>query len=609
MCGIAGIIGNNIVDEYIHKMTSAISHRGPDAEGFWNDGQCFFGHRRLSIIDLSDAANQPMVSHCGRYVMVYNGEIYNFKEIRHELNISCKTNSDTEVILEAFVILGPDFVHRLNGMFAIAIWDIEEKKLSLFRDRMGVKPIFYYHHNGMFAFASEIKSLLSLPQIKSQLSVDRDAIALYLQLGYIPHPFTAYSQIKKFPQGSRALYSKDDFSFDIYWKPEDHVAESIIEDRETAFETLEFLLKDSVSKRLVSDVPFGAFLSGGVDSSLVAALAQSCMNEPLNTFTIGFAESRFNEATHAAKIASFLGTKHHEFILEEKLAMDLLPDILSVYDEPYADSSAIPSMLVCKFAKQQVTMVLSGDGGDELFMGYGAYVWAQRMNNMLLQSMRLPARVLLSMGNAIMQRASWLFNYDIGDSVNSHIFSQEQYLFSAREIRGFYKDTFYGHFDEGGNENTRRKLTPSELQSKYDMHYYLPDDLLVKMDRASMKYSVEVRVPLLDYRIVEFVWSLSHKLKIQKKSAKYLLKEVLYKRIPSEYFERPKQGFAIPLSSWLRTSMKSFAMDHLNSQVLKDFLEVSPLQIPSIKKWVDGNDLYYNRVWQLIVLSMWLKRQ
>lgn len=607
MCGISGIIGKNISQNEIVNMISKLSHRGPDAQMVWNDDYCFLGHRRLSIIDLSAAANQPMISACQRYVIVYNGEIYNFKEIAKNLNLNLKTNSDTEVILEAFAKLGSDFINLLNGMFAIAIWDKELKELHLFRDRVGVKPLYFYIDNEIFAFASELKALTSLQRIKPKLTIDKNALASYFHYGFIPQPLTIYNQIKKFPQAHAAVYKYPEFKICQYWDLTKLDKNPRITSEREALSQLEELLNSAVSSRLVSDVPFGTFLSGGIDSSIVTALAQKHTSGKLNTFSIGFKESAFDESVFAAKISSYLGTNHHEYILSEKDALNYIPDLMKIYDEPFADSSALPVLLVSLMAKQEVSMVLSGDGGDELFMGYGSYKWAKRFDNPLLYSFRKLMKTVLEKSDSRKRRAARLFDFDSNTNLVSHIFSQEQYLFNNKEVEQLLrvKADLPLAFKEF-NDSSKRKFSSKELQSLFDLFSYLPDDLLVKVDRASMQNSLEVRVPLLDYRVVEFSYLLDEKLKVKQDVQKYLLKKLLYNYIPSEYFDRPKWGFSIPLQRWMRKELKEWVELMLNSEDLKDLLQTSTSELESVVKWRQGDDIHYNRVWQLAVLSSWI---
>lgn len=606
MCGISGFISHKLNRDDLVKMTDRQIHRGPDDGGYFFHKKCGLGHRRLSIMDLSKAATQPMTSHNRNFVMVYNGEIYNFQELKKEIeshpefcpaeNSNWNTNSDTEVILEAFSIWGNKFANKLNGMFAIAIYDIKKESLHLFRDRLGVKPIFYYLDSETFAFASELKSLTCISSIKSKLSIDKQAINQFLYLGYIPAPLTIFQEIKKFPKGSFADFSNGKLSFHTYWNPYDKIEKEAITNEVEAKKQLKDLLISSVKYNLVSDVPFGIFLSGGIDSSLVTAVAQSLTNTPLNTFTIGFNEEGFrNEAPYAKKIANYLGTNHHELYVTEKDVLDLIPKLSSIYDEPYGDSSALPTLLVSKMAKKQVSVTLSGDGGDELFMGYGAYSWAEKLNKPLMNLFRNPMAMALSLGNNRQKRVAKLLEKSISGRYKSHIFSQEQYMFSEKEIAQVLQKEYYKLIDLNEDiPQLKRQLDAKEQQALFDLNYYLPDDLMVKVDRASMQYALETRVPLLDYRIVEFALNLNSNLKLHQGESKWLLKQVLYDFVPASYFDRPKWGFGIPLAKWMQNELKSYmeSLLFLENEVF-DAKEVASLY----KRFLKGETYLYNRLW------------
>jgi asparagine synthase (glutamine-hydrolysing) len=517
-----------------------------------------------------------------------------------------RTTSDSEVILEAFAIWGPEFVHKLNGMFAIAIYDKLEKSMYFFRDRIGIKPLYYYWDGNNFAFASELKALKRSIFIQYNISINNVAVNEYLHLGYIPEPHSIYKNIYKFPAGSWAKLScrgssSSEHSFVIkkYWNINDKISSRLITDEHEAKEKLKELLISSVKYRMISDVPFGTFLSGGIDSSLVTAIAQSISSEPVKTFTIRFDDAKYDESPYAKALADYLGTNHHEYTVTEKDGLELIPELMDIYDEPFADSSAIPTLLVSKMAKQHVTMTLSGDGGDELFMGYGAYKWAERLNNPLIKSFRTPIRGALSLLSNRYQRAARLFENVPQEEICSHIFSQEQYLFSRSEIKKILKPEFYNKFSLDENYELARNMTPAERQSLFDLKYYLKDDLLVKVDRASMHYSLETRVPLLDYRIVEFAYNLHPSLRSRNGISKYLLKKVLYDFVPATYFDRPKRGFAVPLQRWMKNGMLNNGLENLGKSSFFNAFEIENLQKDFFGK---GKDYLYNRVWQLILL-------
>lgn len=608
MCGIVGYFTKNHTvhrDELV-QMTNVMSHRGPDAAGKYYHENVALGHRRLSIIDLSDAANQPMVSHSGKSVIVFNGEIYNYKEIAEALNFNAKTTSDTEVILEAFEKWGPNFVNRLNGMFVIAIYRVDEDKLFLFRDRLGIKPLFYYLKNKQLAFASELKSLTQFSYFKQHKEIDAGAVCNFLHLGYIPAPLTIYQSVKKFPQGNYAVFDGNELNFFEYWNPAKKISSKVQKNESDAKNELKHLLEQSVKYRLIADVPYGTFLSGGIDSSIVTAMAQKVSNHQLKTFSIGFEDSKFNEADYAWQVAQYLETDHHEYRLTEKDALSLIDDIWSYYDEPYADSSAIPTMLVSKMARQQVTMTLSGDGGDELFYGYGMYNWAKRLNNPWVWGTRFVSKNILSQLNPRFQRVSKLFDVANKKELPTHIFSQEQYFFSKKEL-GYFLNKQFDILSFNRQENLKRKLSSVEFQAFFDLNYYLPDDLLTKVDRASMIYSLESRVPLLDHNVVEFALNLDKGLKIKNGTSKYLLKELLYDYVPKSYFDRPKWGFSSPMNKWLKADLKYLIDDYLNESRIKEAGFVDHIQVKHlVNEYLNTPKEYlYNRVWVLICLHKW----
>jgi len=618
MCGICGYYSTSGVfsGDDLEKMTSTLIHRGPDADGYFLNDPVGLGHRRLSIIDLSNAANQPMTSHNGRYVMVYNGEVYNFKEIEKKIRIQNSefrtgTTSDSEVILEAFALWGPEFVQRLNGMFAIAVYDKAEKTLFLFRDRVGIKPIYYFWDGQNFAFASELKSLKKSGFILGHISTNTIAINEYLHLGYIPEPHSIYKNIFKFPSGSYAILKGNDLSIKKYWKIGDKIKPATITNEHDAKAQLKELLISSVRYRMISDVPFGTFLSGGIDSSLVTAIAQSLSSEPVKTFNIRFEEAKFDESPYAKAISKCLGTDHHEYTVTEKDAIEQIPELLNIYDEPFADSSAIPTLLVSKMAKKNVTMILSGDGGDELFMGYGAYRWAKRLNNPFVHAFRSPIQTTLSLLSDRYKRASHLFENVKKENICSHIFSQEQYLFSRSEIKNLLNPEYVQEYKFDELPALSRPLTPAENQSLFDFNYYLKDDLLVKVDRASMQHSLETRVPMLDYRIVEFAYNLSPDLRYRNNTSKYLLKNVLYEFIPADFFKRPKWGFGIPLQKWLKGVLKYLMDDLLSEEKIQATGIINYKYLIELKNnfLLNNHEYLYNRLWQIIILQNFLLKK
>jgi asparagine synthase (glutamine-hydrolysing) len=612
MCGINGIINLNFLegDTSIRKMNDELQHRGPDAEGVFNSSNIFLGHRRLSIIDLSTGANQPFIAknHNGHeFTMVYNGEVYNFEELREKHQLDCSTKSDTEVILKAFIKIGPAIFKELNGMFSLAIYNKHDNSVCIARDRLGIKPLFIFQANQGLAFSSELNGLKCIPEIKSQCSINKKAISSFLHLGYIPSPLSIYNEVQKFPSGSYGIYKDGKLITASYWSVKSKLTPEVLKDEKAAISKLDNLLNDSVKLRLKCDVPFGTFLSGGVDSSIVTAIAQKNSSQNINSFSIGFKEKSHNEALYAKQVADKLSTNHNEFIVSEKEAMKLIPDMFASYGEPYADSSAIPTMMVAKLAGQKVKMTLSGDGGDELFHGYGFYSWAARLQQPLIKTFRKPIAAVLKKGDQRMKRASNMFTYPKGE-MQSHLFSQEQYLFTGQEIKELMEDKFSSFPTELNTATSNvRIFTPAEKQSLFDINYYLKDDLLTKVDIATMKQGLETRVPLLDHNIVEFALNLSPDLKTKNGEQKYILKQLLYQYLPKEIFDRPKQGFSIPLASWLKGDLNYLIKDYLNQTIIEQHDIVNWAGVQTLlNKFYKGEDYLYTRIWALIVLHQWL---
>ncbi len=615
MCGIAGYmtISENRPD--IKCMTSSLAHRGPDAQGLFHsdDGKAGFGHRRLSVIDTNHRSNQPFHSYCDRYVISYNGEIYNYQELKQEIleskPINFKTTSDTEVLLEGFVLWGPEVANKLNGMFAFSIYDKVEKKIWLFRDRIGIKPLFVYHQNGLIAWSSELKTFQIEPQISKDLTLNHEAIHHYLHLGYIPQPLTIYHQIEKFPSSTWRCINEDlTYQDKCYWDVKDQFDVSFGSEEDLC-DRLKNLLESSVRYRLISDVPFGTLLSGGVDSSLVTAIAAGQSREKLKTFSVGLEDKKYDESGFARNIADYLHTDHHELVVTEEESLALVVDIINTWDEPFADSSAIPTMVISKMASQEVKMVLSGDGGDELFHGYGAYDWANRLERPIIKMLSpIIGGLLRFTSNDRNQRASHLFDQVKDDHVRSHIFSQEQYLFSQKELRNLLieKSNSFSYNDP----NLDRSLTPAERQALFDLQYYLKDDLLVKVDRASMRFSLEDRVPLLDHRLVEFAMNVPPHLKLFGQSRKYLLQKVLFEYLPEKFFDRPKKGFSVPLVRWLKTDLRPWLEENLDKDTIEKAGIVKYDEVIRLKNaFFQGKDYLYNRLWSLAILHQWFRQK
>ncbi len=621
MCGISGFYSptKKFSEAELHLMTDAIASRGPDAFGYFTDDVVGLGHRRLSIIDLSTNANQPMTSSDGRYVMVYNGEVYNFREIAAELRqnfrTEFRTSSDTEVLIEAYIHYGEDFVKKLNGMFAFAIYDKQKQELFVCRDRIGIKPLYYFWDGENFAFASELKALKKLAFIPKE--INRNAVYHFLHLGFIPSTQSIYKSIKKLDAGRWLRVSNKHKDNQQYWSINDHVTENVITSEKQAIVKLSDLLMSSVQYQIKSDVPFGVFLSGGIDSSLVTANAVNLAGVKVNTFSIGFEENKYNESAYAKAIAMYLGTNHHEFIVSYKDAIGLIDTIFEAYSEPFADSSAIPTMLVSKLAREHVTVTLSGEGGDELFMGYGAYKWANRLNSTSVKLFH--NQIANALANTKYKRHSNYFVLPHKNLLYSHILSQEQNNFSLQELGDLLSNDFRNapgalnteKLNNFGIEinHLKRNLSADERQAIFDLNFYLQDDLLTKVDRASMHFSLETRVPYLDHRIIEFALNLSPKLKIKNGTSKYILKEILYQYIPKKFFDRPKQGFAIPLEKWLKNELSFLIDEYLSEEMITkyNFVDYQKVKL-LVNEFRNNNKNYlYNRLWLLIVLHKWLK--
>ena len=605
MCGINGLFSSSEFsnEHLVREMNDAINHRGPDNSSIEVCGDLTLGHVRLSIIDLSEHANQPFFDE--EYVLVYNGEIYNFEELRSKYGFDCSTSSDTEVLFQGLKHIGKDFIQELNGMFAFAFLNRKTNEVLIARDRLGIKPLYIFEKEGTIAFSSELKGLKSINEELKGFTVNHSAINSFLHLGYIPKPFTIYNEIRKFEPGCIGKIKDGVIKTEKYWSPESKITNEVLSDEKEAKATLNNLLRSSIDYRLKSDVPFGTFLSGGIDSSAVSAIAQDVSSQKIKTFSIGFNNPKFNEAEFARQVATHIDSDHHEFMVTENDAKELVGDIIKYYDEPFGDSSSIPTMLVSKLARKEVTMTLSGDGGDELFHGYGFYNWANRLSNPLVKAGKSVIGKVLSFGDNRMKRASNLFSYP-KQQLKSHIFSQEQYYFTQKEIDTLLvKNGGYPSFiDE--EEGFNRSLSPKEKQSLFDINYYLRDDLLTKVDIASMRYSLETRVPILDHRIVEFALNLDEGLKIKNGDQKYILKQVLYDYVPKEIFDRPKRGFSIPLQKWLETDLKylidnNLSKTNIESAGLMKYEEVKKL----LSRFNNGEGYLFTRIWAVVVVHEW----
>lgn len=649
MCGFAGYFTAtpSTADAHraaVERMTAPIVHRGPDDSGVWVEPEAgvALGFRRLAIIDLSEHGHQPMRSASGRFTMVFNGEVYNFGEMRRELEqrgARFRGHSDTEVMLAAFEAWGVErSVPRFVGMFAIAVWDAQERCLHLIRDRFGKKPLFVYANDGLISFGSELKSLVEGPAFDR--TIDRDALTAYLRYLYVPAPRSIYQHVVKLMPGhiltlrdataplpvSRAYWSVADVARRGQAQPfEGGDAEAIAEG--------ERLIGDAASLRMIADVPLGAFLSGGIDSSVVVALMQERSDRPVRTFSVGFEEAAFNESHHAADVARHLGTSHSEIMLTGKYAYDLVPQLPDWFDEPLADPSQLPTFLICREARREVTVAVSGDGGDEIFGGYNRYVQGE---GLLARGERLggAGRALVAGGIGVLSPSAWDRAASLvaplvpaarsyrhpGEKLHkiASAFrrgsSAEMYrsLLSAafqdpaalvrggRDVAGAIDAAFA---DAGGLGSIERMMLADQLE-------YLPDDLLAKVDRVSMAVSLEVRVPLLDHRVAEFAWRLPRRFKVRDGETKWLLRQLLYKRVPREMIDRPKMGFSVPIDAWLRGPLRGWAEDLLSEEAIaaSGALEVARVRAAWARFLRGQGEVGGLAIWALLNFQAWHRR-
>jgi asparagine synthase (glutamine-hydrolysing) len=616
-------------------MAAALSHRGPDDQGLWRDpaAGATLVHRRLSILDLSPAGHQPMVSANERFVISYNGEVYSHQPVARELaarGTKFRGHSDTEVILESIATSGIEAtLDWMIGMFAIALWDRRDRTLTLIRDRLGIKPLYWAKFGELFLFGSELKALRAHPGWTPR--TDRSAVAAFMRHNYIPAPYTIYEGVQKLEPGTiLTLPWRGEPRFTRFWDARAVAREGIrsplkATDAELT-EQLETLLQDAVGRRMIADVPLGAFLSGGVDSSTVVALMQKAAPGKVKTFSIGFDIPGFDEAPHAAAVAEFLHTDHTELTVTSRQALDVIPKLPEFYDEPFADSSQIPTYLVSAMTRKHVTVALSGDGGDELFAGYNRYQMTQRFWRFLsfmprplravaaaaLTSVRpdrwtalasaLPSQLRLPhMGDKIHKGAAVLAA-DSGETLYRRLVSHwepSEIAPSAREPEGILFDTSVA----------RDFPNLIERMQFLDLVTYLPDDILTKVDRASMAIALEARVPLLDHRVVEFSWRLPMAAKVRRNTSKWLLRQVLYRHVPPALIERPKMGFGIPLGEWLRGPLRDWAHGLLSEGRLRDagLLDHS-LVSRYWKEHLDGQRNWQYLLWNVLMLESWRER-
>ncbi|WP_438444671.1 asparagine synthase (glutamine-hydrolyzing) [Gorillibacterium sp. sgz5001074] len=649
MCGIVGFLNKNYshsdnLASVLRTMSASIAHRGPDSFGEWFSPEhgLALGHQRLAILDLSPEGHQPMHSHSNRYVIVFNGEIYNFQELRDELHAkgyTFKGHSDTEVMLAAVDEWGLEkAVRKFVGMFAFALWDQAQMTLSLVRDRVGEKPLYYGVENGTFIFASELKPFLKNPSFTGE--INRNSLPLYLRYNYIPAPYTIYQNVKKLMPGTiLTLKLHSDWTHIPdpvpYWSAMEAALNGVSSrftlSEEEIIEELDTMLKGIISKQMIADVPLGAFLSGGIDSTTVVSLMQAISSKPVKTFTIGFHEQGYNEAVHAKMVAKHLQTDHTEVYVTPKESMDVIPMLPRLYDEPFADSSQIPTYLVSKLAREHVTVSLSGDAGDELFGGYNRYAWGENIWNRIGKFPR-PVRRLGSSVLTSLSAQTWDTIYKCfmpvlpskyqvrlpGDKLHklAHVIgvrSPEELYYN---LVSSWKDPTSVVLQslEPSNvlKDANSRLTMESFSEKMmylDMVSYLPDDILVKVDRASMGVSLESRVPFLDHRLIEYAWKIPLHMKIRNGQGKWILRQVLYKYVPRELVERPKMGFGVPIDLWLRGPLKEWAEELLSKGRLKSQGYFNENEIHM--KWEEhktGKRNWQHYLWSILMFQAWLEK-
>lgn len=619
MCGICGYNSNKSLGKRVlKKMNDKMIHRGPDAEGYYinniDDREIGLAHRRLSILDLSPLGNQPMISKDNNIVIVFNGEIYNFIELKEELQKKgyiFNSTSDTEVIINGYIEYGISIIEKLNGMFAIAIYDKKDNAMYLIRDHIGVKPLYYYINENNLVFASELKSIMEFPFFKKD--IDLDSLHTYLYYGYITGQKSIFKNVFKLLPGHYLKYKDGIVELKEYWSLEKKYLNRKEKDKslDEWKKIIREYLEKSIKERMISDVPLGAFLSGGIDSSLVVSIMQSLSKNPIKTFTIGFENKAYNEANYAKEIAEYLGTDHTEYYLKEEEVKGIVEDIPLYYDEPFADSSQIPTMMVSRLAREQVTVSLSGDGGDELFCGYSSYEHYLELSKYIkifniFQLIPFKDKII----KKISSKYTHLFN-----------FNNKNKIINAGYLNYIKKESLIKKYNKNNIEERYLKLNylSKNIQEKAmlrDLITYLPDDILTKVDRASMSCSLESRAPFIDdYKFIELSFDVPHILKYKNNEKKYILKELLYDYIPKKLIDRPKKGFSIPIEDMLRTDLKYLLENYLGEEFIKkqnifDEKKIKKcLEFFYKKKNIEYQGIYINKlIWHLLIFQMWYKK-
>lgn len=622
MCRIVGFVDTHLnrnytIDQVGDQMRDTMIKGGPDSCGNYVDLEngLYLGHRRLSIIELSDLGHQPM--EIGDWVITFNGEIYNFKEVQNQLvteGIAFKSNSDTEVILRAFERWGVQCVDQFRGMFAFAIWNKPGQKLFIFRDRSGVKPLYYSHEDGRLVFASELKAFHHFPYFRKDL--EQEAVGQFLQRGYISAPLSIFQQVRKLRPGHYLTFntSKNELKEIKYWDIANYVSTSndLKQSESDYINELESKLEDAFQLRMVADVPVGMFLSGGVDSSIVTALLQKNASKPVKTFTIGFDIGAYDESPFAKKVAEHIGTDHHELICDPKDALNIIPELPEIYDEPFGDSSAIPTILVSRLAKQHVKVSLSADGGDEQFFGYNRFKIYPQLLSGKYQSIA-KAGPLINGALNLFKHTSWSENaqtrtvklkeiHDLKGIGGYEAFSRE---FNHQQLKRLNVDIPHNLYDQLGIDWDKHSLEDQMLL--WELKNYMIDDILVKVDRATMSVALEGREPFLDHQLMEYTAGLPMSLKMKDGVDKYLLRQVLYKHVPKSMIERPKMGFGVPIEEWFKKELSDLYADVLSEEKIKKGGIFNPQYVNMLRSnFLDGKLVHHRyKLWFLFSFQMW----
>ena len=642
MCGLVGLLSEYDEEENIQKMNNQINHRGPDDEGYWIDKQegIYFAHKRLSIVELSSKGSQPMISFNGRYVIIYNGEIYNHSEIRKNIEHYIEDNgyqkiiwngkSDTETLLESINIFGINkTLNKIKGMFAFAVWDKKNKEILLARDIMGEKPLYYGWINNRFFFGSELKAFKSHPCFEKKINLE--ALNLYFNLNYIPEPFSIYKSVFKLEKNTYIKVSLKNKTINPqkYWKRNEFIENSNFQNlnfNECAH-ILEKKIIEAIKIQSIADVPVGCFLSGGMDSTLIATLMSKNSSKKIDTFNIGFENKKFDESEYAKKISKIINTNHNYYLFSSNDIKNIIPNIHNVYCEPFSDNSQLPTILLCEYISKKYKTVLSGDGADELFGGYNRYLYAKRLYS--LKSIA-PSFLIKFIEKTVIKLGDNNINYFFNFMNSIKNFKKIEYnyfdkflkalnSFSATDYYDFYNKITLNNnnilinkinYPFNNNNKFQNEFSIEEFLMKTDLDMYLPGDILCKIDRASMAYGLEVRTPYLDKDVVEFSTQLPLNFKINKNQGKVINKHILDKLIPGNLFNRPKHGFEVPIKDWLKNDLKDYLFDYLNTTLIKrqGILDHSIIN-EKLNNFITGKENNHQSLWSILIFQQWIENE